>query len=228
MAETGAAARTRAEESIATRFTRVMNATTSRYGVLTDPPIVALSTSPLLIALLAARGLSADPLVVDILGGLVALPLLVALATSLSLLGARARVISWLAGLPFPVENMNAVLNGLGEGLEITFAGAAPSSQELNAELDKVSPDAFVTRAPGPTDAPAAPDGTVAKGEGGEEGGEGASLEPLVIEVRIGVVDSPRNPASTNHQRFERVRALVSSALVPLHERFPVASVRIK
>src|SRR5262245_56056229 len=128
-------ARTRAEESIATRFTRIMNATTSRYGVLSDPPIVAMCTSPLLIALLAARRLDADPLVIDALSVLVALPLFVAVVVSLALLGARRRVVDWLAGLPFPVENMNAVLNGLGEGLEITFAGECPLTPALNAEL---------------------------------------------------------------------------------------------
>jgi hypothetical protein len=214
------AARQRAEESVATRFTRVMNATTSRFGVLTDPPIVAICTSPLVIALIAAQRLDADPLLVQALGALAALPLLVAIAVSLALRGARARVVDWLAGLPFPVENMNAILNGLGEGLEITFVDACPSSPALNAELDKVSPDAFVTHAP---------DVTQPAGEGAEGARAGGKeAEPRVIEIRIGVVDSPRNPAASNHQRFERVRALVSSVLVPLHARFKVASVRVK
>jgi hypothetical protein len=220
IAKADPAARQRAEESVATRFTRVMNATTSRFGVLTDPPIVAFCTSPLLIALLAARQLEAGPTVIEALSALVALPLLLAVVVSLALLGARARVVGWLSGLPFPVENMNAVLNGLGEGLEITFVGACPSSSELNAELDKVSPDAFVTHAPDVV--PAGGEGAEGKGAGGEGAG------PQVIEVRIGVVDSTRNPAATNHQRFERLRALVTSVLVPLHQRFQVASVRVK
>jgi hypothetical protein len=220
IAKADPAAQQRAEESVATRFTRVMNATTSRFGVLTDPPIVAICTSPLLIALLAARQLEAGPAVIQALTALVALPLVIAVAVSLALLGARARVVRWLAGLPFPVENMNAVLNGLGEGLEITFVGACPSSPELNAELDKVSPDAFVTHAPDVV--PPAGEGAEGKGAGHEGAG------PQVIEVRIGVVDSTRNPAGTNHQRFERVRALVTTVLVPLHQRFQVASVRVK
>jgi hypothetical protein len=224
-----------------------MNATTSRYGVLTDPPIVALVTSPLVVALLAAHELSLGPLVVQVLGVLAALPLLVAVAVSLALRGARARVVDWLAGLPFPVENMNAVLNGLGDGLEITFTDACPSSLELNAELDKVSPDAFVIRAPDVVEAPGPAKGAAAGSAGGSapSPGEpfapadvqdkgphyrasGRANEPCLIEVRIGVVDSKRNPAGTNHQRFERVRALVSSVLVPLHRRFKVATVRIK
>lgn len=220
MAETEPAARKRAEESVATRFTRVMNATTSRFGVLTDPPIVAICTSPLVIALLAARQLDAAPRVIEVLGWLVALPLLVAVGVSLALLGARAKVVAFLAGLPFPVENMNAVLNGLGEGLEITFVDACPSSAELNAELDKVSPDAFVTFT-----------SEVSPSAGANaEGADAASEEPTprVMEIRIGVVDSTRNPAASNHRRFERVRALVSSVLVPLHGRFRVATVRVK
>lgn len=220
IAKADPAARQRAEESVATRFTRVMNATTSRFGVLTDPPMVAICTSPLLIALLAALRLEADPAVIQALGALAALPLVVAVVVSLALRGARARVVAWLSGLPFPVENMNAILNGLGEGLEITFVDACPSSPELNAELDKISPDAFVTHAPDV----APPAGEGAEGAGAGRKGEG----PKVIEIRIGVVDSPRNPAASNHQRFERVRALVSSVLVPLHERFKVASVRVK
>lgn len=211
-------ARARAEESVAIRFTRLMNATTSRYGVLTDPPIVALSTGLFVIALLAARGLSAGPLVVMVLSGLAALPVLMAVGMSVGLRGARAKVVDWLAELPFPVENMNAVLNGLGEGIEITFADACPSSRELNAELDKVSPDAFVTRAPDATEASAPAEAAAA----------GGAPEPPMIEVRIGVVDSTRNPAWSNHKRFERVRAVVSSVLVPLHGRFAVASVRFK
>jgi hypothetical protein len=213
-----AVARTRAEESVARRFTRLMNATTSRYGVLTDPPIVALATGLFVIALLAARGLSAGPLVVLALSGLVALPVLMAVGVSLALWGARARVVDWLAELPFPVENLNAVLNGLGEGIEITFADACPSTRELNAELDKVSPDAFVTRAPDATEMPAP----------AEAEPTGGAPEPPMIEVRLGVVDSKRNPAGSNHQRFERVQAVVSSVLVPLHGRFAVSSVRVK
>ena len=41
-------------------------------------------------------------------------------------------MVSWLASVPFPVENMNGVLNGLGEVLEITFRDRAPEKGELN------------------------------------------------------------------------------------------------
>jgi hypothetical protein len=191
----------RADQSVSTRFTRIMNATTSRWGMLTDPPLVALATGVLLLAFLGALGAGLDPGVVRALGALAALPISVAVLLSLALLGARRRVVAWLTRQPFPVENMNAVLNGLGEALEVTFTGAQPGVEELNRELDKVHPDAFVT--------------------GGVE-------ETRTVDVRIGVVDSKRNPAASNHQRYARTVALVERVLVPLAERYPIACVRVK
>src|SRR5271155_4147975 len=105
----------RAEQSISSRFTRVMNATTSRWGVLTDPSMVGLAPAPVAVALLAAVRLEAAPVLVMALGGLAGVPVTVAVLFALSLTRARGRVVEWLATLPFPVENLNAVLNGLGE-----------------------------------------------------------------------------------------------------------------
>jgi hypothetical protein len=203
------AALSRATESVAARFTRIMNASTSRWGMVTDPPVLALATGVFLILALASVRIEGAAGLVPIFGALTALPLLVGVSVWLALLGARARVIAWLASLPFPVENLNAVLNGLGEGLEITFAGSVPPSAELNAQLEAVSPDAFVTRAPEATP-------------------PGADAEPPIVEVRIGVVDSTRNPSASNFQRYERVRALIDTVLVPLHARHRVVEVRVK
>jgi hypothetical protein len=189
--------RARAAESISARFTRTMNATTSAWG------IVGVATAPAFVALLVAIRVEAAPGVITALEVVAALPLAVAVMLSLALLGARGRVIDWLAGLPFPLENVNALLNGVGETLEITFQGKRPADAELNGELDHVSEDCFV--ADGAADGP----------------------RPWV-EVRIGVVDSKRNPAASNHRRYQRVRALVSRVLVPLSRRFPIAEVRVK
>ncbi|AUX43306.1 hypothetical protein SOCE26_047510 [Sorangium cellulosum] len=191
----------RAAESVSARFTRVMNASTSRFGVLTDPPLVALATGVFLLVFLGAMGKDAGPSVVRALGALVFVPIAVALVTSVALRGARREVVAWLARQPFPVENLNAVLNGLGEALEVSFARAVPDTAELNIALDKVHPDAFVT--------------------GGVE-------DAHTLDIRIGVVDSKRNPAATNHQRYARVRELVERVLVPLAERYPIESVRVK
>jgi hypothetical protein len=191
----------RADQSVATRFTRIMNASTSRWGVLTDPPIVAIATGVFVLALLGAKSAGAGDGVVRALIAAALLPIGVAAALSLALLGARRRVVAWLARQPFPVDNMNAVLNGLGEALEVSFAGALPKAEELNPEIDKVHPDSFVTE---------------------------TIEETHTMEIRIGVVDSKRNPAATNYQRFARVIALVEQVLVPVHERTPIACVRVK
>jgi hypothetical protein len=193
---------TRAAESVAARFTRPMNASTSRWGVLTDPPLVAVATGVLVIVFLGAVQLDAPPGTASLLRVLAGAPLAVAILTSLGLLGARRRVVAWLSTLPFPLENMNAVLNGLGEGLEITFTGEGPASAPLNEQLDRVHTDVFVTK-----NEPEA---------------------PHLVEVRIGVVDSKRNPAASAYQRFARVQEVVAKVLVPLSERYPIAGVRIK
>ncbi|WP_437878798.1 hypothetical protein [Sorangium sp. So ce513] len=197
----GALAEQRADQSVSSRFTRVMNASTSRWGVLTDPPLVSLASGAFLLALLGALSRDVGPSAARVLGALVFAPVAVALAVSLALRGARREVVAWLARQPFPVENLNAVLNGLGEALEITFAGAVPDTAEINAELDKVHSDVFVT--------------------GGVE-------DARSLDVRIGIVDSKRNPAVTNHRRYVRVREIVERALVPLAERYPIQSVRVK
>lgn len=191
----------RAEESVAARFTRLMNACTSPLGVLTDPPLVALSCGVFLVALLAALTAGASGAVVQALAALMVLPIVVALASSLALRGARRRVVDWLARQPFPVDNMNAVLNGVGEGLEVSFAGTLPTTEELNRDLDQIHTDCFVT-------------GTVE--------------ETRTVEIRIGVVDSKRNPSASNHRRYVRVLALVERVLVPLAARHPIACVRVK
>lgn len=197
-------ARERADQSVSSRFSRIMNATTSRYGMFSDPPIVALLTGIGLIAFLAALQLGASTNVAYALAGVMAIPIAVALTISLALMGARSRVIDWIASIPFPVENMNTVLNGLGEFLEVNFKNGGPTAAELNQELDQIHPDIFVAK--------------VTPEEGTVES----------VEIRIGIVDSKRNPAATNHQRYLRVRQIVERVLVPLSERFPISEVHVK
>jgi hypothetical protein len=196
--------RERADQSVSTRFSRIMNATTSRYGVLTDPSVVAALSAVGLIAFLGALQVGASTTVVYALAGLMGAPLALALLTMIGLLGSRRRVVDWIASVPFPVENMNAVMNGLGEFLEVTFKEGGPTAPVLNAELDKVHPDCFVMKVTP------------------EEG------VPEVIELRIGVIDSKRNPASSNYKRYERVKVIVERALVPLSEKYPIVEVRVK
>lgn len=186
-----------------------MNATTSRWGVLTDPGLVGVATAPFVVAVLAALRLEASPAILTALEVVAVVPVATAVTTALALRGARARVVDWLSGLPFPVENVNAVLNGLGDGLEVSFCGAAPEVPALNVELDQVSAECFVVKA-------------------GPEGREPAEGELRWLEIRIGVADSKRNPSRSNHQRFERLRAVVERVLVPLAARYPISEARVK
>ena len=204
--------RERAEQAVATRFSRLMNASTSPLGVFSDPALAGLPTACFLVVLLAALSRDPEPRTATVLGALSVAPLLVALLASLALRGARGRVLSWLAGLPFPLENVNALLNGVGTELEIHFeaeSGAAdspapswpPSREELNTAFDAVSPDVFVT--------------TIHE-------------DDRALDVRIGVVDSKLNPARSNHQRYARVRAICDQALTPMSATRRIASVRVK
>ncbi len=186
-----------------------MKATTSPLGMLTDPPLVGLATAIGVLAALGANESGAGPMVVRVLSIIAALPISIALIVTITLTGARRKLVDWLASLPFPLDNMNAILNGLGDGLEVTLAKGCPEeeafferlSKELNQELDKVHSDSFVTK---------------------------SEHEERLLEIRIGVVDSKRNPAKSNHERFVRTRALVEQVLVPLNERHAIESVRVK
>jgi len=176
-----------------------MNATTSPAGIAGDPPIAAAATAVFLLSYLGARQAGAPPTVQLVLLVLVGVPTAVAIVIALALLGARGRVIDWLAGLPFPVENMNSVLNGLGDGLEVTFKDTVPETPALNTQLDAVHTDSFVT-----------------------------DTTEQVVVIRIGVVDSKRNPAASNHRRYRRVLDLIERVLVPLYENHPIESVRVR
>src|SRR5262249_17961642 len=131
----------RADESVATRFSRIMKASTSPLGILTDPPMVAVMTAPLLLALLGSLELGAPMALAWVLGVVAPLPIVIAIIVTVTLSSARDRVVAWLARQPFPVENMNAVLNGVGETLEVRFRDAGPGKDALKDPLERVSPD---------------------------------------------------------------------------------------
>jgi hypothetical protein len=198
------AAHERADQSVSASFTRVMNATTSRWGFLTDPSIVGVAIAPFAVGALAAVRLEAGQGITALLEVLAVLPALVGLLATLGLRGARANVVAWLAAQPFPIENMNAVLNGLGEALEVTFRARAPDVKTLNDALDRVSPDCFVSK------------------------GTEDTKDERVLEIRIGIVDSKRNPSGSHYRRFKRVKALVADILLPLADESAVVEVRVK
>ncbi len=190
-----------ANDLVAQRFSRLMNATTSPLGVVGDPPVVAAATAVLLVAYLAARRSDAAPVLQQVLLVLAIVPVAFAILVTFAILGARGKVVAWLAGLPFPLENMNAILNGLGDELEITFRDGVkvPETSALNPKLEAIHPDSFVTGA-----------------------------EEQAVVIRIGVVDNKRTPATSNYRRYRRTLDLVERVLVPLHAESPIAVVRVK
>jgi len=185
----------RADQSVAKRFSRQMCAATSPQGVLTDPSVVGATAAVLAIIAVALYQTVLAPEQVFVIYAAVALPVVLAAAAWLSLLGARKKVVSWLAGLPFSVENVNSLLNGVGQNLVIRFAQQPPDRDVLNDRLERIYPDCFAL--------------------------EYAAEEPEV-EVRVGVIDSKLNPASATHRRYVRVHRLIDEALVPMSEDHPI------
>ncbi|MBI4957172.1 MAG: hypothetical protein HY908_34480 [Myxococcales bacterium] len=193
-------ARERAESSVAAAFTRLMRATTSPRGELTDPALIAAATGVLVFVGLVVRAMTGWPSNMGLVFLLGALPVAVGVAYVLVLRGARARVVAWLAKLPFAVGNMNALLNGIGGRLRVRFSGPLPTREVLNALLDPIHPDCFTL--------------------------EFSDDEP-VVELHIGVFDSKWNPARSNHRRYARVQAILERALVPLSLDHPIVDVWI-
>jgi hypothetical protein len=195
--------RARVEESIAVRFTRVMNATPVHWGVLSDVTFGAVASAAILVVGLGIASMTADavrwfPWALAV----ACLPALVSIAASVKLRGSRERVVAWLVTLPFEIGNMNAILAGLGDTIEVVFrkGSAIPPRSELQPKLEEVSEDVLMIR---------------------------EKSEELLVEIRLGVVDSKRNPLRTNHQRYARLQAVTEKVLVPLHARAPLDHVHV-
>lgn len=191
--------RTHAEESVAPMFSRMMRATVSPYGPLIDLPIISFATAATALIALGVGIKATGQVPVVALAVFAVLPILVGAVISLFLRGARAQVIAWLVTVPFPIENMNGLLNGVAEKLCVRFRETRPSREELMEALEAVHPDCFVMEFAGETD--------------------------LDVEVKIGVLDSKYNPTRANYKRYRRVQQLVEQALVPLADKYPIKDV---
>jgi hypothetical protein len=194
--------RRQAEEQLARRFSRLMNATCSPLGVWSDPPIIAVAGAATVVAALLVARFVVTPPPSWALWSLALAPFAVGAGAALAISGARAKVVDWLVSLPFRVENMNGLLNGVGQNLVVRFRGSRPTREELDAALQAVHEDCFAL--------------------------EFHEQDPKPeVEVRIGVLDSKLNPARANYRRYLRVREIVGRALLPLSEQHPIESVRV-
>jgi hypothetical protein len=191
----------RAEEAVAEKFSRIMRASVSPYGALTDPVLVCAVVATIVVVSTIVYRVTMSKGLALYLYLLCFVPLAVAFLVDRSLVRARARVVAWLAAQPFPIENMNALLNGVGQNLMVRFREAPPERKKLNDVLEQVSEDSFAL--------------------------EYVEAEHEV-EVTIGVVDSKVNPSRANHRRYRRVQELVERALVPIAAEHAIVSVRIR
>lgn len=193
----------RAEESLAARFSRGMNAATSPWGVVTDLTVAsAFAAIPLVLIVKQVGGGEARSALTYALAAIAALPLAAAIGVSIALRDARASVVAWLAAQPFPIDNVNALLVGLTDTFEVTFAAgaASPTRERVQRLLEAISDDTLATE---------------------------ASAEERRVSIQIGVIESKRVPLRSTYLRWVRFQRIVSEVLVPLSREIPIASIRL-
>jgi len=191
-----------ASESVAERFTRVMNATPSPLGPVSDFISASFVSAVIFgIGLFVIRR-SSDPASLYAVLGAVALPFVVSAIVSFKLRGTREKVVAWLTTLPFPVDNLNALLAGLGDTVELVFAPgtAMPARVDLQPRLETVSDDILLVK---------------------------ERPEERTVEIRLGVIDSKRVPLYTNHQRWKRLCDVTEKVFAPLAKQSPIERMRI-
>jgi hypothetical protein len=187
------------EPDLASKFSAPMNAATSPMGVLCDIPltfgvVAALGTATAGVYQLAPN------LPVWGAGVVVGLPIVVNLAAHFALRGARVGVVDWLRTVPFPLENVNAVLSGSGEYFDIFMRDELPEREVIMSFLERSSSDVFVLE---------------------------QDEERRVVSARFGVMVSKLNPYREAFLRYERMRQVVELALVPMHAVHPIERVLI-
>jgi hypothetical protein len=128
-----------ASESVAEKFTRVMNATPSPLGPLSDFISASILSGAIIAIGLFVIRRSSDPAALYSVLGAVAVPFAVCAMVSFKLRGTREKVVAWLTTLPFPVDNLNSLLAGLG-------GTAMPARAELQPRLETVSDDILLVK----------------------------------------------------------------------------------
>ncbi len=186
------------DESLAEHFTLQMNAATSRLGVLSDIPIAFAVSAVLVVSLVLVDNVLV-PLGPAVIAATAVAPLLVCAVAYVALRGARARVVAWIATVPFPIENVNAVLSGAGEFFVLEFREGMPDRDLVVQAIESVCPAGFVV----------------------EQDETRRSMS-----ARFGIEDSRHNPFGTAHHRYACMRKLVSGPLCDLHKTHPIAMLR--
>ena len=191
-----------ASECVAEKFTRVMNATPSPLGPFSDLMAASVLSGALVMGGFFGIRRSTDASLLYVVLALAALPLVASALLSASLRSARAKVVAWLCTVPFPIDNLNALLAGLGDTIEIVFAPGAelPSRATLQPRFDAISDDVLLVK---------------------------ERPEERTLEVRLGIIDSKRLPLRTNHARWNRFVEVTEKVLVPLTKSSAIERVRV-
>ena len=191
-----------ASECLAEKFTRVMNATPSPLGPFSDFMPASILSGALVMGGFFGIRRSTDASSLYVVLALATVPLVASALLSASLRGARAKVVAWLCTVPFPVDNLNALLAGLGDTIEIVFVPGAelPSRATLQPRFDAISDDVLLVK---------------------------ERPEERTVEVRLGVIDSKRLPLRTNHARWNRFVEVTEKVLVPLTRSSAIERVHV-
>jgi hypothetical protein len=191
-----------ANDSIAEKFTNVMNATPSPLSAFCDVAVASIAAGLVMAVGLFVIRHSGDPTRLYVVIAVAACPFLGSYGLQLGLRGSRHAVVAWMTTVPFPIDNMNSLLAGMGDTLEVFFERGAelPSRANLQPKLFTVSDDVLLVK---------------------------ELPEQSLLEIRLGVIDSKRMPMRTNHQRYERFLAVVERVLVPLSRTSPIARVHV-
>jgi hypothetical protein len=177
-----------ASECVAEKFTRVMNATPSPLAPFCDPMAASVLSGAIVAAGFFAIRRSNDAALLYAVLAVAVVPLVASLLLS--------------AALPFPLDNLNALLAGLGDTIEIVFAPGAelPTRATLQPRLDAISDDVLLVR---------------------------ERLDERTLEVRLGIIDSKRLPLRTNHARWNRFVEVMEKVVIPLSKNTPIERVRV-
>jgi hypothetical protein len=191
-----------ANESVAEKFTNVMNATPSPLSALCDLTLASVGSGLLLVVGLFTIRHTGDPSRLYMVLLVAAAPFVASYGLQLALHRSRDVVVGWLTTLPFPIDNMNALLAGMGDTIEVFFERGAelPNRSSLQPKLEEVCDDVLLVK---------------------------ERPEERSLEIRLGVIDSKRMPLRTNHQRYRRLLAVVERVLVPLSKTAPISRVLV-
>jgi hypothetical protein len=191
-----------ASECVAEKFTRVMNATPSPLAPFCDPMAASILSGAIVAAGFFAIRRSNDAALLYAVLAVAVVPLVASLLLSAALRGSRDKIVAWLCSLPFPLDNLNALLAGLGDTIEIVFAPGAelPTRATLQPRLDAISDDVLLVR---------------------------ERLDERTLEVRLGIIDSKRLPLRTNHARWNRFVEVMEKVVIPLSKNTPIERVRV-